>query len=65
MGSEEVMSWILFLITMAAPNEAQMRHIGTYESMDECFTAHEILVENLGRPVINYRPVCLARAVEI
>lgn len=45
--------------------EAEVTVIGNYKSMSDCFTAHDIVVEYLERPIINYRPVCVAKAVEI
>lgn len=59
------MSWVLFLITMSSPTQADVQVVNYYKEMDDCFVAHDILVENIGRPIVNYRPVCLQLGVEI
>ena len=33
--------------------------IGTYSKMDDCFTARELLVEVVGRPIRNYQAICV------
>lgn len=30
-----------------------------YGSMDECFQAREQVVENVGRPIVNYQALCI------
>jgi hypothetical protein len=37
---------------------------GRYNSMEECFEARELLVENVGRPIINYQAVCVSYSKE-
>ena len=32
---------------------------GEYNTQDECFIAHDKVVEEMFRPIVNYRPVCL------
>lgn len=39
--------------------------LGEYKSMEECFDAHDKVIEEFKRPIINYRPVCVARKVEL
>lgn len=60
-----MVEWVLFVILMVSPTNVEVKHHGTYPTMEECFEAHELVVERFGRPIINYRPVCMQKAVEI
>ena len=52
------MSYILLLITLAS-GSAHVKHVGTYSTMANCFDAREQIVEQLGRPIVNYQAVCV------
>lgn len=34
---------------------------GVYKSMYECFEARDTLVEEAGRPIVNYQAICILR----
>lgn len=50
---------ILFVIWLTVEG-ANIAVFGAYPTMSECFEKHDALVEEIGRPIINYRPVCVA-----
>ena len=51
------MKWILFYIMIGENTLAfDMKE---YERMDDCFSAREELIENVGRPIINYQAICV------
>lgn len=51
------MKWILFYIMMGENTLAfDMRE---YSKMDECFAAREELIEQVGRPIVNYQAICV------
>lgn len=55
------MKWILVFLAMNfGADEVDMMEVGLFESMNECFSEREILVEQIGRPIINYQLICLA-----
>lgn len=55
------MTWLLFIITLTFDGPIY-EYEGAYLTMDECFDAREIIVEEYGRPIINYQAVCVAKA---
>jgi len=52
------MIYILFLIQLNGPLYSA-EPVAAYSNMDECFEARELLVLELGRPVVNYQAVCI------
>lgn len=53
------MKYILFLLLVnPSPQSAVM---GEYTSMDKCFEDRDIVVERIGRPIINYQVVCVIK----
>ena len=55
------MLWVLFFVGIVELQQpAVLRPVGIYKTMDDCFTAREMLIEKLGRPVISYQAVCVA-----
>jgi hypothetical protein len=52
------MIYILFLIQLSGTQFATQQ-IANFGTMDECFDAREQLVEDIGRPIVNYQAVCI------
>jgi hypothetical protein len=51
------MKWILFYIMVGDSTLAfDMRE---YATMNECFAAREELIEEVGRPIVNYQAICV------
>lgn len=53
------MQWIMFLILF---NGQIVTNGEMYDKMEDCFTAREIAVERIGRPIIGYQVICVAGA---
>ena len=41
----------------------EAEEIGRFDKMDDCFTARELIVERIGRPIKNYQATCLIKEV--
>lgn len=54
------MKWILIYITLSS-DFGKMASYGEYDTMENCFNARETLIEVVGRPIINYQVVCVAK----
>lgn len=53
------MKFVLFII-MLNPNGVHHKVANfTFSSMDECFMAREVVVQEIGRPIINYQAICV------
>jgi len=52
------MKWILVYITMSA-STPDINAFAEYDTMEECFHERDVLVEALGRPIVNYQAVCV------
>ena len=52
------MIYILFLIQLTGTSYT-VTPVAPFSTMDECFLAREQLVEDLGRPIVNYQAVCV------
>ena len=52
------MIYILFLIELAGTSYT-VTPVAPFNTMDECFDAREQLVEDIGRPIVNYQAVCI------
>lgn len=52
------MTYILFLIQLAGTSYT-VTPVAPFSTMDECFDAREQLVEDIGRPIVNYQAVCI------
>ena len=52
------MIYILFLIQLSGTQFATQQ-IANFGTMDECFDAREQLVEDIGRPIVDYQAVCI------
>jgi hypothetical protein len=54
------MIYILFLIQLSGTHFAT-HQIANFGTMDECFDAREVLVQEIGRPVVNYQAICVIK----
>ena len=52
------MNYVLFVIALNAGGHTVDR-IGDFDSMDLCFDKRDEIVEELGRPIVNYQAVCV------
>lgn len=52
------MTWVLMLIAVEA-NTFYFRALDTFPRMDDCLGARASLVEEIGRPIINYQALCI------
>ena len=52
------MIYILFLIQLTGTSYT-VTPVAPFSTMDECLLAREQLVEDLGRPIVNYQAVCV------
>jgi len=55
------MEWILFVIILTFDGP-QYEMLGTFDSMEDCFEQRELVVKELGKPIINYQAVCVAKS---
>ena len=56
------MVWILFIIGIDGLAQGKPPMIGAYPpvaTMTECFEKRESVIQELGRPLINYQAVCI------
>jgi hypothetical protein len=42
-------------------NDAVTGTVGEYSSMDECFANRDKIVEQMGRPIMNYQAICIIK----
>ena len=54
--------WMLFLIVLGDSQYA-VRFMNVFNSMDACLQQREILVEEIGRPIIDYQVICIQKSV--
>lgn len=54
------MKWALVLI-LFSDGTSVMGTISEHDSMTACFDAREKIIEEKGRPIINYQAVCVAK----
>jgi len=52
------MQWILVGLLVQA-SQIYVRPIALHESMDGCMAHREYVVEQIGRPIVNYQVVCV------
>lgn len=50
--------WIL-VVLMLTVDGLYTEQVGVYQTIDECFDMRELVVEELGRPIVNYQAVCV------
>ena len=52
------MQWILIGLLVQA-SQIYVKPIALHESMADCMTHREVVVEQIGRPIVNYQVVCI------
>lgn len=57
-------SFILILLMVVSPGEVQAKNLGSFQTMNQCFEARELIVKNIGRPIVNYQAVCVLQKEE-
>lgn len=50
--------WLLILL-LGADGGFYVRHEATFLTEDDCLRAREIMIDQMGKPVINYQLACL------
>ena len=61
------MVWFLVLVFLQPLDQGMppsFANGGVFKTMDECFTARDRAIEELGRPIINYQAVCVAKELK-
>lgn len=53
------MQWILVGLLVQA-SQLYTKPIAVHESLDDCMAHREYVVQNIGRPIINYQVICVA-----
>ena len=53
------MEYILVIIVVLANGTAMGTNIATFPTMNECFEERELVVEDIGRPIVNYQVICV------
>ena len=64
---ENSLLWLLFVISLAPVDKGESPELigaGVFGSMPECFDARDKLVEGLGRPIIDYKVICVPKKVQ-
>ena len=54
------MIYILFLIQVSG-TQFGAQPVEFFETMNECFDARNILVQQIGRPIVNYQAICISQ----
>ena len=52
------MSWVLMLIAVES-GTFYFRALAVHDRMDDCLGARAALVEEIGRPIVNYQALCI------
>jgi len=55
------MEYLLLIISLNA-SQISLAQVANFETMDQCFTERDEIVELMGRPIINYQVICLIKA---
>ena len=54
------MIYILFLLQVSG-DVFSAQPVQTFDNMDDCFAARNVLVQQIGRPIVNYQAICVAQ----
>ena len=54
------MTWHLVFIWIGMGGEPLHANMGEFDGMDTCFEEREMMVEKIGRPIINYQVICVS-----
>ena len=52
------MTYILVLI-LALGNSITVHNLGEHRNLTDCMYQREVVVEKLGRPIVNYQAICV------
>lgn len=52
------MSWVLMLIAVES-GTFYFRALAVHDRMDDCLAQRAALVEEIGRPIVNYQALCI------
>jgi len=52
------MTWVLMLIAVET-GTFYFRALGVHQRMDDCLAQRAALIEEIGRPIINYQALCI------
>lgn len=52
------MVWVLMLIAVES-DTFYFRAMGIHPRMDDCLGARAALIEEIGRPIVNYQALCI------
>jgi hypothetical protein len=64
---QEVVVWMLFALSVHGVDKGhqpQLAYGGMFQTMEECFKAREVAINNIGRPIMNYQVVCIPKKLE-
>lgn len=64
MSKGNMMTYVLILIAFLPVGGLHVQVEGVFKEMNDCFVEREILVEELGRPIMNYQAICVVRTQE-
>lgn len=53
------MNFVLFLILISVNGDFTLTDVDRFETLSECFEGRELLVESVGRPIVNYQAICV------
>ena len=54
----------VLVLVMITVDGLYTEHVGTYNSMQKCFEQRELVVEELGRPIVGYQAICIQAPVK-
>jgi len=54
------MIWILFVIALG-DTQYYVKPDSVHDSFESCMAQREVVVEQIGRPIIDYQAVCIAK----
>lgn len=54
--------FVLILIVLTQNGDILAKNVGEFPLMNQCFDERELLVERIGRPIVNYQAICIHRA---
>jgi len=58
------MIYTLLLISAIGGGDYNLTTISYFTRLDHCFEYRELIVEEVGRPIINYQAICVATEEE-
>ena len=49
----------IILISISGSGDFTLTDVDQFETLSECFEERELLVESIGRPIVNYQVICV------